>query len=136
MRVPTCVVRVCASCSSDAAACSEICYTTELRGFAPGGIPGCTCSGSEAGARTGAGGCNCGQCYEKTQGVVDGFAINTDGTCTYGTDCGSCEYSRNASSSSSTDTGSSFVTATPSPVLASNGSSSTMNATSTGRTRR
>ncbi|KAL3672382.1 hypothetical protein V7S43_003067 [Phytophthora oleae] len=104
----------------EAVACPEICYTTELTGFAPGGTPGCTCSGSQQGARTGTGDCNCGQCYEKTQGVVFGFAINADGTCTYGTDCGTCDYSAasSASANGSTDTNSSSgaVTVTPSPV--------------------
>ncbi|KAF1778496.1 hypothetical protein GQ600_22546 [Phytophthora cactorum] len=57
--------------------------------------------GSQQGARTGAGGCNCGQCYEKTQGIVYGFAINNNGTCTYGTDCGTCDYSTGSSASTS-----------------------------------
>ncbi|KAG7386097.1 Non-structural maintenance of chromosomes element 4 A [Phytophthora pseudosyringae] len=98
-----------------ATACAEICYTTELTGFAPGGTPGCTCSGSQQGARTGTGGCNCGQCYEKAQGVVYGFAINADGACTYGTNCGACDYSSgsSASASGSPSTSSGAATATP-----------------------
>ncbi|KAK1934255.1 hypothetical protein P3T76_011458 [Phytophthora citrophthora] len=101
----------------EAVACAEICYTTALTGFGPGGTPGCTCSGSQQGARRGDGDCNCGQCYEKTQGVVFGFAINADGTCTYGTDCGTCEYSA-ASPNGSTGTNSSSgaVTAAPTPT--------------------
>ncbi|KAG1705188.1 hypothetical protein DVH05_004121 [Phytophthora capsici] len=108
----------------EAAACAEICYTTELTGFAPGGTPGCTCSGSQQGARTGTGGCNCGQCYEKSQGVVFGFAINADGTCTYGINCGSCDYLI-ASSNGSTGTNSSSepLTATPTPVPATTAAS-------------
>ncbi|KAE9029172.1 hypothetical protein PR003_g2955 [Phytophthora rubi] len=115
--------------SAEAAACAEICYTTVLTGFGPGGVPGCTCSGSQAGARTGAGGCNCGQCYDKTNGAVYGFAINANGTCTYGTDCGSCDYtptnSKSSSSSSSADGSSTFTTSTPSPAPATSGSPTT-----------
>ncbi|CAH0519093.1 unnamed protein product [Peronospora belbahrii] len=85
----------------EAVACEEICYTTELTGFGPGGIPGCFCSGLDAGARTGIGECNCGQCYTMTQGTVYGFAINSDGTCTYGTDCGSCDFLSSPSTSTS-----------------------------------
>jgi hypothetical protein len=117
------------TCSVQAAPCAEICYTKELTGFAPGGVPGCTCSGSQQGARTGTGGCNCGQCYEETQGVVFGFAINADGTCTYGQDCGSCDYSVGSSASASDEASSSRSATTPSPVL---GSSSASNSTSTG----
>ncbi|KAG2782262.1 hypothetical protein PC129_g2154 [Phytophthora cactorum] len=116
----------------NAAACADICYTTKLTGFGPGGTPGCTCSGSQQGARTGAGGCNCGQCYEKTQGIVYGFAINNNGTCTYGTDCGTCDYSTgsSASTSGSTDASSRPVTATPSPAPATTAPSSTAGTTS------
>ncbi|ETL87195.1 hypothetical protein L917_13543 [Phytophthora nicotianae] len=111
----------------NAAACADICYTTTLTGFGPGGTPGCTCSGSQQGARTGAGGCNCGQCYEKTQGVVYGFAVNSNGTCTYGTDCGTCDYSTgsSASTSGSASATSRPTTATPSPAPATTAPSAT-----------
>ncbi|RMX68674.1 hypothetical protein KXD40_000872 [Peronospora effusa] len=104
----SCTIPRCAAV--EATACAQICYTTELTGFGPGGIPGCSCTGSDAGARTGKGDCNCGQCYTKSQGTVYGYAINPDGTCTYGTNCGSCDYS----SSSSISTSSTLVTSTPS----------------------
>lgn len=102
----------------EAAACADICYTVELTGFGPGGVPGCSCSGSEAGARTGAGDCNCGQCYTKTQGTIYGFAISADGTCQYGTDCGNCDYSSGSSASATAATSSKPVTSTPSLVPA------------------
>ncbi|KAE8984213.1 hypothetical protein PF005_g22250 [Phytophthora fragariae] len=108
--------------SAEAAACAGICYTTVLTGFGPGGVPGCTCSGSQAGARTGAGGCNCGQCYANTNGAVYGFAINANGTCTYGTDCGSCDYTPTNSKSSSSSSGSRSTT---SQAPATSGSPST-----------
>uniref|UniRef100_H3GD47 Uncharacterized protein n=1 Tax=Phytophthora ramorum TaxID=164328 RepID=H3GD47_PHYRM len=107
----------------EAVACAEICYTTELTGFAPGGTPGCTCSGSTAGARAGAGDCNCGQCYEETQGLIIGFAINSDGTCTYGTDCGNCELVSRSPTSSSTNPPTN-TTSTPTPVPATSAPSS------------
>ncbi|KAH7472583.1 hypothetical protein PRIC1_012058 [Phytophthora ramorum] len=110
----------------DAAACANICYTTELTGFGPGGTAGCSCSGSGA-TRAGSGSCSCGQCYEETNGAVIGYAINSDGTCTYGTDCGDCTYSSDASSSTSTTSSSanpSSTTATPS-ATSSTGSSTT-----------
>ncbi|KAE8889959.1 hypothetical protein PF003_g25925 [Phytophthora fragariae] len=107
---------------AEAAACAGICYTTVLTGFGPGGVPGCTCSGSQAGARTGAGGCNCGQCYANTNGAVYGFAINANGTCTYGTDCGSCDYTPTNSKSSSSSSGSRSTT---SQAPATSGSPST-----------
>ncbi|CAI5728468.1 unnamed protein product [Hyaloperonospora brassicae] len=69
--------------------CDEICYTTELTGFGPGGAAGCSCSGARA-TRSGPGGCSCGQCYHETNGAVIGYAISSDGTCSYGTDCGDC----------------------------------------------
>ncbi|TDH70611.1 hypothetical protein CCR75_007102 [Bremia lactucae] len=106
-----------------AVACAEICYGTELTGFGPGGIPGCSCSGLQQGARTGDGSCSCGQCYEKAQGKVFGFAINADGMCTYGTDCGTCDFS--LSWTAGTDKPANvtstpevpFVPATPAPAL-------------------
>lgn len=102
----------------DAAACADICYTTKLIGFGPGGVSGCTCSGSQQGVRTGAGSCSCGQCYEKTQGVVYGFAINANGTCTYGQDCGTCDYSTNSSKGTS-----GMADSTPSPAPATSATS-------------
>ncbi|ETO77070.1 hypothetical protein F444_07682 [Phytophthora nicotianae P1976] len=99
----------------EAAACAEICYTTALTGFGPGGSAGCSCSGSQQGARTGSGSCSCGQCYEQSGSTVIGYAINSDGTCTYGTDCGDCDYS-------STSSGSTTTTTSP---TASSGSSTT-----------
>ncbi|EEY63616.1 uncharacterized protein PITG_02081 [Phytophthora infestans T30-4] len=112
----------------NAAACADICYSTVLTGFGPGGTPGCTCSGSQQGARTGAGGCNCGQCYEKTQGVVYGFAINNSGTCTYGTDCGTCDYSTGSATSTSGSANATPrpATVTPSPAPATAPSPSTV----------
>ncbi|CEG40460.1 Concanavalin A-like lectin/glucanase, subgroup [Plasmopara halstedii] len=97
----------------DAVKCAEICYTAELTGFGPGGTPGCTCSGSQQGARTGFGSCSCGQCYEKTQGVVYGFAIDGNGICTYGTDCGTCDFSTGSSTNVS---GPAVNTPTPAPI--------------------
>ncbi|KUG01484.1 hypothetical protein AM587_10007973 [Phytophthora nicotianae] len=88
----------------EAAACAEICYTTALTGFGPGGSAGCSCSGSQQGARTGSGSCSCGQCYEQSGSTVIGYAINSDGTCTYGTDCGDCDYSSTSSGSTTTTT--------------------------------
>lgn len=72
------------------AACAEICYTTELTGFLPGGTGTCSCSGSGA-SRTGSGGCQCGSCYDQSNGSILGFAVNEDGTCTYGVNCGAVE---------------------------------------------
>ncbi|EGZ24556.1 hypothetical protein PHYSODRAFT_296595 [Phytophthora sojae] len=123
--------------SVEAAACAQICYTTVLTGFGPGGTPGCTCSGSQQGARTGAGGCNCGQCYEKTNGAVYGFAINANGTCTYGTDCGNCDYSSTTSSPTSTpstDGGSQATTSTPSPVPSTSTATPTVTDSASGST--
>ncbi|KAI9921424.1 hypothetical protein PsorP6_001790 [Peronosclerospora sorghi] len=97
-----------------AAPCAEICYTTELTGFGTGGVPGCTCSGPGAGARTGEGECLCGQCYVQTQNTVYGFAISLDGNCLYGTDCGSCDVT--STSPTSTPSPPLPVPSTPSPV--------------------
>ncbi|POM60234.1 hypothetical protein PHPALM_30928 [Phytophthora palmivora] len=112
----------------EAAACAEICYTTELTGFGPGGASGCSCTGSQQGARTGSGSCSCGKCYEETNGVVIGYAINTDGTCTYGTDCGDCTYS---SDSSGTSTTSSASTSSNSTNSSTSSKSTTGSASST-----
>uniref|UniRef100_A0AAV1TUQ0 Uncharacterized protein n=1 Tax=Peronospora matthiolae TaxID=2874970 RepID=A0AAV1TUQ0_9STRA len=81
----------------EAAPCDEICYTTELTGFGPGGAAGCACSGSRA-TRSGSGGCSCGQCYQETGGAIVGYAIGSDGTCAYGTNCGDCTRTPEASS--------------------------------------
>ncbi|OWZ01989.1 hypothetical protein PHMEG_00026533 [Phytophthora megakarya] len=108
----------------EAAACAEICYTTSLTGFGPGGASGCSCSGSQQGARTGSGSCSCGQCYEQTGSVVIGYAISSDGTCTYGTDCGDCTYSSD-SSGTSTSSASSTSTNTTSSTSSTTGSTTT-----------
>ncbi|EGZ06313.1 hypothetical protein PHYSODRAFT_566070 [Phytophthora sojae] len=128
----------------DAAACAEICYTTELTGFGPGGTAGCSCTGSGA-TRTGSGSCSCGQCYSETNGVVIGYAINSDGTCTYGTDCGDCTYSSDSSTKSTTSskstTGSTSSTttttdapATTSPAATSGTASNSTSGTSSSTT--
>ncbi|KAG6615882.1 Concanavalin A-like lectin/glucanase, subgroup [Phytophthora cinnamomi] len=114
----------------DAAACAEICYTTELTGFGPGGTAGCSCSGSGA-TRTGSGSCSCGQCYDETNGVVIGYAINSDGTCTYGTDCGDCTYSSDSSNSTSNST-SSTSTSTTTNSTSSSTKSTTSSKSTTG----
>ncbi|CAH0475164.1 unnamed protein product [Peronospora belbahrii] len=93
----------------EAAECAEICYTTELTGFGPGGIAGCACSGLKP-TRSGPGNCNCGQCYEETNGAVIGYAVNSDGTCAFGTNCGDCTFSADASSSKTTASSSSLDT--------------------------
>ncbi|RLN78449.1 hypothetical protein BBJ28_00020536 [Nothophytophthora sp. Chile5] len=54
-----------------------------------------SCSGSGA-IRTGSDSCQCGQCYLQQSGAVIGYAISSDGTCAYGTDCGDCDYSSDA----------------------------------------
>ncbi|EEY60766.1 uncharacterized protein PITG_13492 [Phytophthora infestans T30-4] len=103
----------------EAAACAEICYTTELKGFGPGGSAGCSCSGLQQGARTGSGSCSCGQCYTASGSGVIGYAVNSDGTCTFGTNCGDCDYSSTSSGSttptmsSTASSGSSTTSTTP-----------------------
>ncbi|CEG43703.1 Concanavalin A-like lectin/glucanase, subgroup [Plasmopara halstedii] len=98
----------------EAAACPEICYTTELTGFGPGGSAGCTCSGQRQGARVGDGSCSCGQCYSASGNGIIGYAISSDGTCTFGTDCGDCDYSPDGTSNTSTPTSNSSTTTSPS----------------------
>ncbi|KAI9920354.1 hypothetical protein PsorP6_015904 [Peronosclerospora sorghi] len=95
----------------NAAACPEICYTTELTGFGPGGVGGCSCTGSGP-TRAGAGGCSCGQCYVEANGAITGYAIDKDGTCPFGTNCGDCTRSSTASNSSKSTTDSSDATNT------------------------
>ncbi|KAG6972604.1 hypothetical protein JG688_00003909 [Phytophthora aleatoria] len=90
----------------EAAACAEICYTTELTGFGPGGTAGCSCSGSQQGARSG----------------VVGYAVNSDGTCTFGTNCGDCDYSSASSGSTTT---------TPSTTSSASSTTSTTSSNST-----
>ncbi|KAE8884537.1 hypothetical protein PF003_g31387 [Phytophthora fragariae] len=122
----------------EAAACAEICYTTELTGFGPGGSAGCSCTGSGA-TRSGPGSCSCGQCYEETNGAVIGYAINSDGTCTFGTDCGDCTYSSDSSSSTSASSTSSKSTtgsttsssSTKTPSTSSNSTTGSTSATTT-----
>jgi hypothetical protein len=114
----------------EAAACAEICYTTDLTGFGPGGTAGCSCTGSGA-TRTGSGSCSCGQCYEETNGAVIGYAINSDGTCTYGTDCGDCTYSSDSSSSTSTASSSSASSTTSTTSTTSSTAGSASSATTT-----
>ncbi|KAI9985463.1 hypothetical protein PInf_004825 [Phytophthora infestans] len=116
----------------EAAACAEICYTTELKGFGPGGSAGCSCSGLQQGARTGSGSCSCGQCYTASGSGVIGYAVNSDGTCTFGTNCGDCDYSSTSSgsttpttsstaSSGSSTTSTTPPSSTPTATTASNG---------------
>ncbi|KAG3175011.1 hypothetical protein PC128_g17892 [Phytophthora cactorum] len=106
----------------EAAACAEICYTTELTGFGPGGTAGCSCSGSQQGARTGSGSCSCGQCYTASGSGVVGYAVNSDGTCTFGTNCGDCDYSSASSGSTTT---------TPSTTSSASSTTSTTSSNST-----
>ncbi|KAF1791505.1 hypothetical protein GQ600_1647 [Phytophthora cactorum] len=116
----------------EAAACAEICYTTELTGFGPGGTAGCSCSGSQQGARTGSGSCSCGQCYTASGSGVVGYAVNSDGTCTFGTNCGDCDYS-SASSGSTTTTPS--TTSSASSTTSTTSSNSTTGSSSSNTTR-
>ncbi|KAG7389183.1 hypothetical protein PHYPSEUDO_010986 [Phytophthora pseudosyringae] len=119
----------------DAAACASICYTTALTGFGPGGSAVCSCSGSQQGARTGSGSCSCGQCYTQSGSSVLGYAINSDGTCTYGTNCGDCDYDSTSSGSTSTtsssDASASPTTSTPSPKSTTGSPSTTTTPTPT-----
>ncbi|CAI5703658.1 unnamed protein product [Peronospora effusa] len=121
-------------CQGEAAQCAEICYTTELTGFGPGGAAGCSCSGSKA-TRAGDGGCSCGQCYDEANGAIIGYAVNSDGTCTYGTDCGDCTrspdptLSKPPTSPSSTTTNP--TTSTPTPTTSPSSTSSTSTTTVT-----
>ncbi|TDH67216.1 hypothetical protein CCR75_002447 [Bremia lactucae] len=87
-----------------AAACAEICYTTELTGFGPGGTAGCTCSGTRQGARVGTDSCSCGQCYQATGAGIVGYAISSDNTCSFGTNCGDCDYTPDDTSTTTPST--------------------------------
>ncbi|KAG1705006.1 hypothetical protein DVH05_005031 [Phytophthora capsici] len=111
--------------SVDAAACASICYTTNLTGFGPGGIAGCSCSGSQQGARTGSGSCSCGQCYSQSSTSVVGYAINADGSCTFGTDCGDCDYDTSSSTSTTSSSASSASSTTSSKSITGSSSSTT-----------
>ncbi|ETN10538.1 hypothetical protein PPTG_10659 [Phytophthora nicotianae INRA-310] len=117
----------------EAAACAEICYTTALTGFGPGGSAGCSCSGSQQGARTGSGSCSCGQCYEQSGSTVIGYAINSDGTCTYGTDCGDCDYSSTSSGSTTTTTSPTTSSGSSTTSTSSNSTESSTPTPTTGR---
>ena len=123
----------CRDSAGEAAQCAEICYTTELTGFGPGGAAGCSCSGSKA-TRAGDGGCSCGQCYDETNGAIIGYAVSSDGTCTYGTNCGDCTRSPDSTLSKPTTSPSVAPNSPtmPTPTVSPSSPSSTTSTTGTG----